>query len=132
MRGFRVYDKQEKRMIDNPCTEGMYLSGNGNLIKPANLAIYLMDRYVRMDSMGSTDVNGKEIYEGDIVTLSKNIDKPIADLKELWQVIYQDSRWGFIAEPLFNGLRPLNASWTSALSIISNIYDNPELLKEVK
>ena len=130
MRGFRVYDKQEKRMIDNPCTEGMYLSGNGNLIKPANLAIYLMDRYVRMDSMGSTDVNGKEIYEGDIVTLSKNIDKPIADLKELWQVIYQDSRWGFIAEPLFNGLRPLNASWTSALSIISNIYDNPELLKE--
>jgi hypothetical protein len=132
MRGFRVYDKQEKRMIDNPCTEGIYLSGNGNLIKPANLAIYLMDRYVRMDSMGSTDVNGKEIYEGDIVTLSKNIDKPIADLKELWQVIYQDSRWGFIAEPLFNGLRPLNASWTSALSIISNIYDNPELLKESK
>jgi uncharacterized phage protein (TIGR01671 family) len=67
MRGFRVYDKQEKRMIDNPAVEWIFLSGNGNLVKPANPALYLMDRYVRMDSIGSTDKNDKEIYEGDIV-----------------------------------------------------------------
>ena len=48
-RGFRVYDKLEKRMIDNPASESIYLSGNGNLVNVDHPEIYLMDRYVRMD-----------------------------------------------------------------------------------
>lgn len=123
MRGFRVYDKQEKRMIDNPCTEGMYLSGNGNLVKPASLALYLMDRYVRMDSTGIMDKNGKEIYEGDIV---------------------KDTR-GWVSEVRWDNLRGCFLGYHSKprgdvyieyvsrepkSTIIGNIYDNPELLKE--
>jgi uncharacterized phage protein (TIGR01671 family) len=65
-KGFRVYDKKEKRMITEPSNEGIFLSSNGNLINHENFAIYLMDRYVRMDSTGLLDKRNKEIYEGDI------------------------------------------------------------------
>jgi len=125
-RGFRVYDKLEKRMIDNPASESIYLSGNGNLVNVDHPEIYLMDRYVRRDSAGSPDEDGKEIYEGDILLTEKGIRCVVEWSKEkVRYVICYKNIWtaypNYIHKALF---------WASVRSVvIGNIYSNPELLK---
>lgn len=87
--------------------------------------------YILMQFAGFKDKNGKEIYEGDI-------------LSEMWKCeVYQDSNTGafmvrFHTAPTFNKPQTLHYYLNSRLraqaygndnSIIGNIYENPELIK---
>jgi len=135
MRGFRVYDKQEKRMIDNPALEGIYLSGKGNLVKPANLTIYLMDRYVRMDSTGLADKNDKEIYEGDIVQWGTE-DEILSCVVEYTEGAHDSEECPYMSGFSYRVIDAIDypeddeGETDYVTEVIGNIYDNPELLKE--
>lgn len=84
-----------------------------------------------------------EFCEGDVVTLS--------DPKDIWSIEfgefgvpnvedqgYQDYAFGYYLKPQhdlkeiepFNMTFPLNTTYASQLTIIGNIYDNPELLND--
>lgn len=71
---------------------------------------------------GLFDKNGKEIYEGDVVSAWSTGVKTIGEVKQR-----NDGMW-FIYPPLWH-FNP-NSKGRDDVEIIGNIYENPELLKE--
>jgi hypothetical protein len=74
-----------------------------------------------MQYTGLYDKNGKEIYEGDVVEFK------YANMKKLKRAEIQWGTGGFWVVGWYNKL-----SDYKAFEIIGNIYENPELLKEIK
>lgn len=130
MRGFRVYDTREKRMIASPSEESIFLSGNGNLVNINNTMPYLMDRYVRMDSTGLYDADNKEIYEGDILQVTCGCGHA-----ESLPVCWRGGPNGYCLKATYqhdwdNGQLELKGAERDT-KIIGNIYENPELISKV-
>ena len=100
----------------------------GGLKNPVNFT----DNVVHMQYTGLKDVNGKEIYEGDIV---KNKYNKLELVK-----------WGYFVESVnFNEYSNQNYGWyvgqdsqyedfeqihNGMWEVIGNIYENPELIKK--
>ena len=86
----------------------------------------------RRQYIGILDKNGKEIYEGDILTV---ID-PNGELNRQCQVEYVSQWSGYPYESLdgFGDFDVTTIGWAIELGyvfeVIGNIYENPELLKE--
>lgn len=132
MRGFRVYDKVEKRMIPEPAGENIFLSGNGNLVDASNFCVLLADRYIRLDETGLKDKNGKDVYEGDVLEIPEATyygpdDKwmPGRMLVE-WGDHYEttDDRGGYIQS---YGFHFFEFNHTDAF-VCGNIYEDPTLM----
>jgi uncharacterized phage protein (TIGR01671 family) len=121
---FRAWDNKEKRMIFggivNFCsplhTIEMPL---GELHKHA-LAVHPSRDYNLMQFTGLHDKNGKEIYEGDVVSAPTKTNRyEIEFSHDRFQPANWD-RYGINGEDNFN--------WCD-FEVIGNIYENPELLK---
>lgn len=65
---------------------------------------------------------GVKVFEGDIVKL------PLSEVN--CKVVFKSG--GFVAEYVSQGLIINNSLCTGGIEVIGNIYDNPELLEEVK
>jgi len=72
-----------------------------------------------MQYTGLKDKNGKEIYEGDIVTLHNSKYKVIFNSKEARFVLRDDE---------FEMNIPFTNNNNERMEIIGNVYENPELL----
>ena len=106
---------------------------NEGVVKPETVGQY----------PGLKDKNGKEIYEGDIVEWVFFYERLGANMgvKECDAIVKGIIRWrqgGFVLEVIENdfenaGYYSISALYTdteSDVEIISNIHDNPELIKE--
>lgn len=98
----------------------------GRLITHAEMA---PDKYVLMQSTGLKDKNGVEIFEGDVVITSKGAIGYVAYLQQEagFVVVLKKSDYRL-------GHRNTGESYdvATAHEVIGNIYENSELLEEVK
>ncbi|MBD5240499.1 MAG: hypothetical protein HDS59_00200 [Barnesiella sp.] len=83
---------------------------------------------------GLTDCNGKEIYEGDIISSPLNYVVIVKFGYKEHRVRHhgvEDSfaAYGWIAENIQNGITDFLDNEILQGKVIGNIYDNPELLK---
>lgn len=114
---FRAWDTEEKVMRDADDT------GDGRAIPLNRQIAQLQERgFILLQFTGLLDKNGKEIYEGDIVRISKRVKMP-----QIVGYIEDEACFGFVydsGEPMRN----INPSEIPLLEVIGNLYENPELL----
>lgn len=138
---FRAWDKRENTMRDVAVlhfTKGGKVNSIEYWKTPSELKSYHVRNLVLMQSTGLKDLNGVEIFEGDILKIievtNEGISEYITDV--IWEdcsfvfksdgVDYYDSFLGsFSGDP--NKTYPL-----FELLVIGNVWDNPELLESVQ
>lgn len=127
---FRVWDKLTKT-IQMVAT----IDFNNSIIDTygVNEPIYNLnfDDLVLMQYTGLKDINGKDIYEGDLVIdFMKNIK--IVKFGKYQGFLYDDYlNYGYYLEELRNKNYVHPCIITDMQTIIGNIYENPELLNNV-
>lgn len=77
-----------------------------------------------MQSTDLLDINGNEIYEGDIIkqTIPYDPETRTGEFIEIGKVVYDDAMYQINDYPLYGCLE-------FECEIIGNIYQNPELIK---
>lgn len=102
-----------------------------------------------MEFTGLKDKNGKEIYEGDIVEFDDSSEDEYGaeyDILNKAVVVFNDGRWELddfqeLGTPVTSVIGFMNndmnqEDWhlfiSEELTIVGNIYENPELLKETR
>ena len=106
--------------------------GHENIFKPeggCKYVSYFSEGVKLVQYTGLKDKNGKEIYEGDIVT----VPIPETDYKtrEVGEVVFWDLSGGWeIMNGMNDGFRSLYGKEQNQLEVIGNRFENPELLKE--
>ena len=121
---FRAWDKSSNRMYyDNPIIRGFHCLKPEESIAP-------------MQYTGLNDKNGKEIYEGDLISRlrheeesnwgSKLVHKPEYTIRVVFnEGCFCDADTG---QPLGNILKSI-VTHKIEYEVIGNIYENPELIK---
>lgn len=124
---FRAWNTEKKIMCyDNEDCEatfwdGAYASDVGMINARLNMPD-CMRKYEYMQYIGKTDINKKEIYEGDIVKTNSG-----RLCKVIWFSSPQYQGWDLVPIETIN---PIPKEWRiwENLEVVGNIFDNPELL----
>lgn len=107
---FRAWDLYNKRMIELGDLETISVK------KDLDFANYELMQYT-----GLCDRNGKEVYDGDVVTWG--------EYGERNQVVFKNGAFRIIQHSLNDISDVLGNLNYAECEIIGNIYENPELLK---
>lgn len=83
--------------------------------------------YVIQLFTGLLDKNGKEIYEGDIVSWTVGLADGVEEVTTNYEVVYEDAH--YLLRTKYE--QPWNLSKNVfPIEVIGNIYENPNLLSE--
>jgi uncharacterized phage protein (TIGR01671 family) len=127
---YRAWDKEFKEMVqvDALVFEEQLIKAtykNGNVVKED------LKNYVLMQSTGLTDKNGKEIFEGDILSIETDEENVKVKLEVSW-----DSKHALFVfdSKKYNAKEALGELFEDnpyPFKIIGNVWEDPELV-EVK
>lgn len=102
---------------------GMYRDINGIEIEPKRFirdCEYKIKPETIGQSTGMKDKNGKEIYEGDLLSVENGT--------YIYKVVWDD-RWArFVYKNTYDGINE-SIFHVKEFEVVGNIYDNPELLE---
>ena len=133
---FKVWDKHRKKFAKQVITFKFDRIGNINLIvylDKTNKTREILDyekictnEFDILQYTGLKDINGKEIYEGDIVYIHYIDKKKIAKVE-------LDLAWGvsLICDEEINEDK-IKERVYERVEVIGNIYENSEILEEIK
>lgn len=126
---FRVYDKVERMMITTSDYED--LSDLFCILKNDADTGYISEL---MQSTGLFDVNGMEIFEGDIVKLCFEEDGLFEICLDTVGGFYTKSvltgKIQFLEVSDFDELETAKEVFNEYVEVVGNIYENPELVEE--
>ena len=124
---FRAWNKDENSMVDLKAITPLALSSSMNnqmaLQGKDGLFLPFFDNVELMQYTGLKDKNGKEVFEGDIVSKAGAFIVWSEDLS-CWCFAFKNDS---IQTPLFHIRKA-----TSEMDVIGNIYENANLLAESK
>ena len=127
---FRAWSKAEK-IMSNVNKLDFY---NG-VIDVLSFEAIEIEKVVLMQSTGLKDKNGKEIFEGDIVKITRFLGRSDEvggfyeyDKEFIGIVKYLED--GCFGTRFLSGITPLMAIGSEFIKILGNIYEHPELLKQ--
>ena len=125
---YRAWDSVEKKVVEH-----FFITDNGlicNMEKPTSDSKLLIpiekSELILMQSTGLVDKNGKEVFVGDIIKCTRGCLHEVYIEKE-----YGGTYCGGMPAVYLKDLRE-GYAWTEHEEIIGNIYENPELLEEIK
>lgn len=122
---FRVWDKSEKKMLDNANARPIALGYLED--ETCTGEAYADNLYEFMQYAGKNDKNEKEIYEGDIV---KKVDTTGLGWHRERKCKVSFDKWGcWMLTTEFGDGYMLGEFDSEQLEVIGNIFENPELLE---
>lgn len=118
---FRAWLKNDKEMI-----EVRVIDWNNMIVDSFNPYIEIpLEKVILMQSTGLKDLNGIEIFGGDIVRFFDSLYTVFYDIKEgSYRLKPHDDRW--VVDYMSN------FSSEESFEVVGNIYENPELLEVTK
>ncbi len=130
---FRAWDKKNKTMLYQNDNAWMFMpSGNFYKMEQAGTDMKLQAELTPMQFTGLLDKNGKEIYEGDIVTFHAfTFNGSETEYEGKGIIKYRPDGLCFVIEEKndFDWMvRDTSQFGEACFEIIGNIYENPELL----
>lgn len=117
---FRAWSKTEKIMSDVKKIDFYNSEIDARLFEETAI-----EEVVLMQSTGLFDINGKEVFVGDIVKCTRGCLHEVYLEKE-----YGGTFIGGMPAVYLKGLSE-GYAWTGYEEIIGNVYENPELLEDV-
>ena len=128
---FRAWDSVKKKMFKD--TFAVTESGQVVVVEQdfvtSSPDYIFVDHLVIMQSTGLFDINGKEIFEGDIITNGQNV-MCMKRHNTLGFYVEEKGEVEFIADSaVLEDFEEDAKEIADSLEIIGNIYENPELLE---
>lgn len=119
-------------VLDSPCEEdkegfnSARLYASSNCLADLQFAIETTQDYCVQQFTGLKDKTGREIYEGDIVLISKG---KLGEQK--CTIEWGNTGFVLLSVPEYNPSIPMELDWNFAteIEIVGNIYENSKLLE---
>lgn len=131
---FRAWNEDDKEMYDDVFLSQRIPKGQKGFLKGLGLNEHINDAsksFELMQYTGLKDVNGTEIYEGDIVEY-EGFDEKEGSWRDKWVVQFVNELSAYYLMPIKGNTKPdlLHEIGNDVLEVIGNIYENKELLDQ--
>lgn len=131
-RGKHIHAMDSNEHLNGTWVHG-YLSDKNYIYDKSLEGEFLVDENTICQYTGLTDKNGKKIFEGDVVKDSAGVCGEVKFGLYAAGFSIPDTNQGFYIEfPEESLYRKELGYWRNKIVVVSNVFDNPELLEKAK